>query len=195
MTYEEMLTLLCEAESVINGRPLTYLSDDPNEMTPLTPAHFIQDIRGSETHDMDIVNSKHLLKRVRYLQSLRENLRKRFQKEYLGKLVRNPKSRSKRKEISVGEIVLIGCKGTKRLNLPLGCVVELFLGKDGIQRVAKMRFANGYLVRPVQRLYPLEMSVSEFPFDTTANGKDKQADVDSGDLESSTTPTPIPLKS
>ncbi|XP_071037202.1 uncharacterized protein [Parasteatoda tepidariorum] len=111
----EMLTLLCEAESVITGRPLTYLSDDPNEMTPITPANFIQDIRVSETHDIDIVNSKHLLKRVRYLQSLRENLRKRF-KEYLGELVRNPKSRSKQKEISVGEIVLIGCEGTKGLN-------------------------------------------------------------------------------
>ncbi|XP_015916070.3 uncharacterized protein [Parasteatoda tepidariorum] len=36
VTYEEMLTLLCEAESVINGRPHTYLSDDPNEMTPIT---------------------------------------------------------------------------------------------------------------------------------------------------------------
>ncbi|XP_071039994.1 uncharacterized protein [Parasteatoda tepidariorum] len=104
VTYEEMLT-----ESVINGRPLTYLSDYPNEMTP---AHFIQDISGSETHDIDIVNFKHLLKRVRYLQSLR----KRFQKEYLGELVRNPKSRSKQKEMSVGEIVLIGCEGTKRLN-------------------------------------------------------------------------------
>ncbi|GFS51387.1 hypothetical protein TNIN_279511 [Trichonephila inaurata madagascariensis] len=45
VTYEEMPTLLCEGESVINGRPLTYVSDDPNETTAITPAHFIQDIR------------------------------------------------------------------------------------------------------------------------------------------------------
>ncbi|XP_071040408.1 uncharacterized protein [Parasteatoda tepidariorum] len=187
--YEEMLTLLCEAESVINGRPFTYLSDDPNE---ITPAHFIQDIRGSETHDIDIFNSKHLLKRVRYLQSLRENLRKRFQKDNLGELVRNPNSRSKQKEISAGKIALIGCESTKRLNWPLGCVV-LFPCKDAIRRVAKLRVANSYLVRPLQGLYPLEMSVSEFPSDTTANEKDKHFDVHSGDFMSSTTPIQRPL--
>ncbi|GFW72717.1 integrase catalytic domain-containing protein [Trichonephila clavipes] len=84
----------------VNGRSLTCVSDDPNETTAITPAHFIQDIRGSEVHDLDIIDSKHVLKRVRYLQNIRDNLRKRFQKEYLGELVRNPKSTSKRKEIT-----------------------------------------------------------------------------------------------
>ncbi|XP_054724179.1 uncharacterized protein LOC129234240 [Uloborus diversus] len=193
VTYEEMLTVLCEAESVINERPLTYISDDPNEMTPVTPAHFIQDIRGSETHDLDILDSQHLLKRVRYVQSLRDNFRKRFQKEYLGELVRNPKSRSKQQEISVGEIVLIGCEDTKRLNWPLGRVVELYPGRDGIQRIAKLRVANGYLVRPLQRLYPLEMSISDLPSDLAANGKEVAANIDSGYLESTAVPIPKTL--
>ncbi|GFU79803.1 DUF5641 domain-containing protein [Trichonephila clavipes] len=138
LTYDEMLTLLCDGESVINGRSLTCVSDDPNETTAITPAHFIQDIRGSEVNDLNIIDSKHLLKRVRYLQNIRDNFRKRFQKEYLGELVRNPKSTSKRKEITVGEIVLIGSDNSKRLNWPLGHVIELYPGKNAIQRVAKL---------------------------------------------------------
>ncbi|XP_054724268.1 uncharacterized protein LOC129234298 [Uloborus diversus] len=87
-----------------------------------------------------------------------------------------------RKEISVGEIVLIGCEDTKRLNWPLGHVVELYPGRDGIQRIAKLRVANGYLVRPLQRLYPLEMSISDLPSDLAANGKEVAANIDSGYL-------------
>ena len=34
-------TLCCEVESIVNGRPLTVLSDDPNDETPLTPNHLL----------------------------------------------------------------------------------------------------------------------------------------------------------
>lgn len=30
--YEEMLTILCDVESIMNDRPLTYLSEDSNEL-------------------------------------------------------------------------------------------------------------------------------------------------------------------
>ncbi|GFY05339.1 integrase catalytic domain-containing protein [Trichonephila clavipes] len=86
ITYEEMLTLLYDCEATIDGRPLTYLSDDPKELKPLTPAHLIHDIKERETFDLDLIDSPHILKRVRYLHTLRSNLRKRFYKEYLGEL-------------------------------------------------------------------------------------------------------------
>ncbi|GFS61780.1 DUF5641 domain-containing protein [Trichonephila clavipes] len=49
VTYKEMLTLLYDCEATMNGPQLTYLSDDPKELKPLTPAHFIQDIKERET--------------------------------------------------------------------------------------------------------------------------------------------------
>ncbi|GFU02718.1 DUF5641 domain-containing protein [Trichonephila clavipes] len=54
---------------------------------------------------------------------------------------------------------------TKRLNWPLGRVIEMYPGKEGIERVSKLRVANGFAIRPLQRLYPLEMSVSDLPSD------------------------------
>ncbi|GFY15094.1 RNase H domain-containing protein [Trichonephila clavipes] len=70
-----MLTLLREGESVINGRPLTYVSDDPDETTAIIPANFIPDTRGTEVYDLDIIDAKYLLKRVRYLQNESDRLK------------------------------------------------------------------------------------------------------------------------
>ena len=36
---ENFLTLLAQIESILNSRPLVPSSDDPNDMTVLTPAH------------------------------------------------------------------------------------------------------------------------------------------------------------
>ncbi|GBM51527.1 hypothetical protein AVEN_74703-1 [Araneus ventricosus] len=55
-----MVTLLCECESVVNGRPLTYLYDDPNELRAIKLSDFIQDIKGNATVDLDIVDANHL---------------------------------------------------------------------------------------------------------------------------------------
>ena len=38
---ESLQTLLCEAESIINGRPLTTVSGDPRDLNPLTPNHLL----------------------------------------------------------------------------------------------------------------------------------------------------------
>ena len=41
LTSNQLLTVLKEAEAIINSRPLVYVGDDINSGTPLTPAHFL----------------------------------------------------------------------------------------------------------------------------------------------------------
>ena len=38
---EGLQTLLCEVESIINGRPLTTNTEQPNDLEPLTPNHLL----------------------------------------------------------------------------------------------------------------------------------------------------------
>lgn len=37
VNYKELATILCNCEATINARPLTYISNSPDELIPLTP--------------------------------------------------------------------------------------------------------------------------------------------------------------
>jgi len=38
---DDLITLLTEVESVVNDRPITYVTSDHNDLEPLTPSHFL----------------------------------------------------------------------------------------------------------------------------------------------------------
>ncbi|GFX61309.1 integrase catalytic domain-containing protein [Trichonephila clavipes] len=132
--YEELNTVLCECEHVINSRPLTYISEDVNDLSPLTPAMFLQEI---ETSD----------------------LRKRFRIEYLGQLREQTQHHRKLTPLTVGEVVVVENSLKNRNLWSLARVIQLIPGKDGHVRGVKTE--TGELVRPVQRLYNLELQEPE----------------------------------
>nr|XP_022908348.1 uncharacterized protein LOC111419719 [Onthophagus taurus] len=140
LNYEELLTVLCDCESVVNSRPLTYMSNDAGELLHLTPNTFLREQVYSGVPDCDEVDSQLLCRKVAYQRKLREDLRRRFRDEYLGQLDLLQKKRYGR-PIRVGELVLIG--NDKRLDWPLGRVTELLPGPDGQIRLIRVTTARG----------------------------------------------------
>ena len=157
LTYEEMLSLLCECEAIVNSRPLTYVSEDSDELKPITPAMFLQEIPEVGVPDLDHIDKTNLSRRLRYQQRLREELRKRFRVEYLGNLMLKQTDKKSSYELKVGDIVLIENEDKKRTFWPLGRIVKLYPGKDNNVRLVKVKISNGEILRPIQRLYPLEI--------------------------------------
>ena len=66
--------------------------------------------------------------------------------------------KDKNKSLKIGDVVLIRSEERNRGKWPLGVVVELFCRRDGAVRAAKLRAGKAFLERPVQHLYPLELS-------------------------------------
>ncbi|XP_054713434.1 uncharacterized protein LOC129222896 [Uloborus diversus] len=157
LTYEEMSTVLCDCESTINSRPLTYVSEQESEFVPLSPSLFLQDIKETGMPDCDAADHKRLNKRIKYRLALQKGLRKRFKSEYLGSLIQRPKEQ-KRSAISVEDVVLIGSDNQKRINWPLGRVIGIIPGRERIKRLVKLKTAREEILRPIQRLYPLEIT-------------------------------------
>ena len=158
LSQEELVTCLVQVECVLNNRPLTVVTEDPDDLIPLTPSMFLQENATEGTPEMEELSATGLNRRLKSLRILREELRSRFRKEYLSLLVQ--RGNEKKTVLSVGDVVLIGADGTKRQDWPMGKVMELFVGRDGHFRTARVKTASGELLRPVQRLYPVEVSSS-----------------------------------
>ncbi|GFW54414.1 integrase catalytic domain-containing protein [Trichonephila clavipes] len=147
--FEELTTILCECEKVVNSRPLIYLSEDLQDLTPITPAVFLCDRPSSETTDLDMLDGNHLRKRLRFIVKMMKELRERFRKEYLGQLVQRHRQDPQSSNIKVGDIVLIGDDVKKRLQWPLARVmpVELIPGNDGLVSTVRVKTQHSILVR------------------------------------------------
>ena len=174
LTFEELSTIVIEVEGVINSRPLTYLSPDDFDQ-PLTPAHLLcgrrllclpDTIYCKDIEDAYEMTPKHMTKRLTYLNRILNNFWKRWQTEYLSELRdahRYGDKTSADHEVKVGDIVLVHDDSKPRGFWKLALVEKLVTGRDGLTRGAVLRVSSSgergsTLQRPLQRLYPLELS-------------------------------------
>ncbi|GFT54286.1 DUF5641 domain-containing protein [Nephila pilipes] len=121
---------------------------------------FLIENRSSNTDDMEELNSRSLNKRIKYRSKLQKDLPQRFRKEYLGQLVQKHNEKQSRNP-QIGEIVLIGDDNKKRLFWPLAKIIELIPGRDGKIHTVKLKTQHGTVLRPIQRIYPLEIYSKE----------------------------------
>ncbi|GFV91905.1 DUF5641 domain-containing protein [Trichonephila clavipes] len=133
-----------------------FLKTGEKELIPLTPAMFLIENRCSDTTDIDELNSTDLRKRMKYRIKLLSDLRKRFRKEYLSELIQKQNDNRVR-EPRIGEMVLIGNDNKKRLSWPIAKIIELIPGRDGEIRTVRLKTQHGTVIRPVQRIFPLEV--------------------------------------
>jgi len=62
-----------------------------------------------------------------------------------------------------GDVVVIKCEEKNRGLWKLGIIEEFITGQDGVVRGAKLRAGESIMERPVQLLYPLELSSERLP--------------------------------
>ncbi len=154
---EELETLVIKVEEALNSRPLTYTTDDPDDPIPLTPNHFIRCPGALFLPEADVRDAASMRGAVKKLQHLREALRSRFRKEYLG-FLRGHSSGRTTPSLQVGDVVLIENEVKKRQEWQLGVILEAIPGRDGVCRVFKLKTRAGEMLRPAQRLYLMEQA-------------------------------------
>lgn len=81
--FEELYTLLVQIESILNSRPLTPMSRDPNDLSYLTPAHFlIGDLLTTVPEPRLTEIQVNRLSRWQHIEMLRQQFWKRWHTEY-----------------------------------------------------------------------------------------------------------------
>ena len=81
---DNLNTLFCEIECIINSRPLTELSDDPNDLEPLTPNHLLS-MKGGVSFPPGVFQKSdiYLYRRWKQVQYLADLFWVRWKREYI----------------------------------------------------------------------------------------------------------------
>ena len=148
-------TLFAEVEYTLNSRPLTAVSDDPNDLTALTPNHFLN-MRTAADMGLPVDGGLASRKRWHQVQYLAHQFWKRWSKEYLPTLQTRSKWRYPQRDIHAGDLVLICDENLPRNRWPLARVVEAELSADGHVRVVSVKTSRGTYRRPIHKLCVLE---------------------------------------
>lgn len=168
LSSNELNTVLIEIEATVNSRPLTYVYTDLDEPLPLTPAHLLygksitsfppDHLVDEEYTDPSLYTNSAVTKRYQYISKVIADFKTRWMDDYLLALrERSIHKHGKAFAPSVGDVVLIK-SDSPRLLWKLGRVMKLHEGSDSGERVAVVKTANGDTVRPVARLYGLELN-------------------------------------
>ncbi|XP_076231233.1 uncharacterized protein LOC143177255 [Calliopsis andreniformis] len=161
-TFENFNTLIIEIEAILNSRPLTPMSSDPNDLLVLTPGHFLigDSLTSLREHDFRDVPANRLSS-WQHIQKVKQHFWTRWHREYLNELTTRSKWTKGTHPIKKGTIVLLREDNVPSLHWPLGRVIEVYPGADGIVRAVTVKTATSTLDRSVKRLVPLPNHADE----------------------------------
>ena len=152
---EGLIALFCEVEGILNGRPITELSNDVNDLKALTPNDLLL-LRPGECFPPGTFSKtdNYSKRRWRQIQYLADIFWTRWLREYLPLLQKRQKWIDSKENVKVGDIVLVMDNSPRNMWI-MGRVLEVMKDKENIVRVVKVKTANSVLTRPIAKLCPL----------------------------------------
>lgn len=156
LTFEELATLFSQIEAILNSRPLSPMSTDPNDLGPLTPGHFLvgRPLTSLPAPDLQDANPNRLHRYAR-IEQARQHFWARWSREYICELQQRSKWQDRRPDIKPNDMVLIRDETSPPLKWPLGRVTVVHPGSDGACRVAEIRTSKGVVKRAINKICPL----------------------------------------
>ena len=129
------------------------MSSDPNDNEPLTPNHLLL-LKSEVSLPPGLFNREDSLSRRRWrqVQYLADLFWRRWSKEYLPLLQLRQKWVKPKRNLAVGDVVLVSTEASHRNSWPLGRIVETFPDKRGFVRRVRVRTKSAVYERPVDKL-------------------------------------------
>ncbi|XP_062557524.1 uncharacterized protein LOC134222387 [Armigeres subalbatus] len=162
VSSEDYATLLAQVEACLNSRPLVPMSDDPDDLQPLTPAHFLV---GSSLQSLPDVNMKAVssnrLNQYQLIQQKLQHFWNRWKREYLIQLQARTKRWKPAIPVQPGKLVVIKDENAPPIRWKIGRIIALHPGEDNVTRVVTVKTATGELKRPVEKICILPIPVND----------------------------------
>ncbi|KAK7896104.1 hypothetical protein WMY93_021429 [Mugilogobius chulae] len=154
---EGLHTLLCEAEAIVNSRPITKASSDPNDLEMLTPNHLLL-LKTKPSLPPGLFDRQDLYARRRWkqIQYMSDIFWKRWTREYLPLLQERQKWARPSRNFAIGDIVLIVDDSSPRNSWVTGKVVQTTPDKSGFVRQVRVKTKTTTLDRPITKICLLQ---------------------------------------
>lgn len=161
LTFEDLMTLFTRIEAIMNSRPITPMSEDPTDLTALTPGHFLIGDALLSVPEKDYTEvPTNRLKHYQVLQKISQHFWQRWSHEYLTSLQQLTKWKQNGAiSLSVDDLVVLKEDNTAPQQWKMGRVTELHPGTDGIARVASVKTNTGVFQRSVHKLCKLPINL------------------------------------
>jgi len=153
---EVLMTLLCQVEATINSRPITAVSDDPNDLQPLTPNHLLLLRSSTSLPAGEFEQRETYRKRWKQVQYLSDVFWRRWIHEYLPSLQCRLKWLEPKRNFKVDDVVIVIDESMPRNCWPLGRITDVFAGDDGLVRSVQVKTSANIVTRPVTKVCLLE---------------------------------------
>ncbi len=139
---ERFATLVSEAENILNNRPLTSCSDDPNDLRFITPNDLLQ-IKTRKYPPGLFTEAESIRKKWRFVQCQASIFWSQWKRQYVGLLSLRQKWIKPRRNISVGEVCLLVDEQAHRNQWPMCRVQRVFPDPDGRVRRVEVKTERG----------------------------------------------------
>jgi hypothetical protein len=163
MTDESLATFMVEAERLINDRPIAPVYDDPTEPKALRPSDLLLLRSNAGIPSADVSLLERYTKAWRQAQYLANVFWKRWVREYIPTLQLSSRWNVVRREISVGDLVLLIGGTSTHGEWQKGIVEEVKESHDGHIRDVSVRTSSGTVNRDIRSVSLLEAEVEVAP--------------------------------
>ena len=173
-----MTTLLVQIEECLNSRPLCPLSDDPSDLSAITPAHFLigePTLTVPQPSLMETPTSK--LQRWQLLRRMYEDFWARWSSEYLSELQHRTKWRTPKPQPKIGDLCLLRSELQPPCKWSLARIIAVRLGDGGYVREVTVRTATTTLTRNITKISVMPIQDENSPQAGECSGINQERDT------------------
>ncbi|XP_062702726.1 uncharacterized protein LOC134285619 [Aedes albopictus] len=189
---ETLLTLMIEAEGIVNSRPLTCVPLDAESEAALTPNHFLLLSSQGVTHPPEVIPDRpeSLRTNWRLITNLVNQFWNRWVREYLPTIAGRTKWYEDSKEPEIGDLAII-VDPSIRNGWLRGRILSTIKGRDGRCRQVLVQTSGGVLRRPVTKVAILRVKAADNEEAEGNAGPPEGMDVHYGSGDVGGNPTPL----
>lgn len=150
LTFEELTMLFSQTEAILNSRPLTPMSADPFDITPLTLWHFLI---GRPLSSLPAPTTTRIsINRYQQLERMRQTFWTRWSREFQQRV---KWQKNGERNVKIGDMVVVKDDQLPPMKWILGRIHHMYYGPDGICRVVDIKTSKGIVKRALTKICAL----------------------------------------